>query len=66
MAQKAMSSKRSEDEIPFENDVLWCYFCHSKSPLVVITGNLNAQGYQEILANKFLTWFRRQHLIRLT
>ena len=33
-----------------------------KSPLVVISSTLNAQGYQTLLADHFLPWFRRQHI----
>ena len=36
-----------------------------KSPLVVVSGTLNAQGYQSLLADQFLPWFRRQHVGRL-
>lgn len=37
-----------------------------KSPLLVISGTLNAQGYQTLLDNDFIPWFRRQHIGRLT
>jgi transposase len=37
-----------------------------KSPLVVVSGTLNTQGYQDLLAREFLPWFRRQHTGRLT
>jgi transposase len=37
-----------------------------KSPLLVVSGNLNASGYQELLAGGFLPWFRQQHIGRLT
>jgi transposase len=36
-----------------------------KSPLVVVSGTLNAQGYQTLLAEHFLPWFRKQHIGRL-
>jgi transposase len=32
-----------------------------KSPLVAVSGTLNAQGYQDLLSQEFLPWFRRQH-----
>ena len=35
------------------------------SPLFAISGTLNAQGYQELLADKFLPWYRRQHAGRM-
>ena len=37
-----------------------------KSPLLVVSGTLNAQGYQSLLSENFLPWFRRQHIGRLT
>ena len=37
-----------------------------KSPLVAVSGTLNAQGYQGMLDEQFLPWFRRQHICRLT
>lgn len=37
-----------------------------KSPLFAISGTLNAQGYQGLLAEHFLPWFRQQHIRRLT
>ncbi len=36
-----------------------------KSPLVVISGTLNAQGYQSLLAEYFLPWFRLQRIGQL-
>jgi transposase len=36
-----------------------------KSPLFAVEGTLNAQGYQGLLADYFLPWFRRQHIGRL-
>jgi transposase len=29
---------------------------------VVVSGTLTAQGYQDLLAQQFLPWFRRQHI----
>jgi transposase len=37
-----------------------------KSPLVIISGTLTAQGYQDLLVQHFLPWFRRQHIGRMT
>jgi transposase len=37
-----------------------------KSPLVVVSGTLNAQGYQTLLADQFIPWFRKQHIGHLT
>lgn len=35
---------------------------HRKSPLLEISGTLNASAYQTLLAERFLPWFRRQHI----
>lgn len=37
-----------------------------KSPLFVVSVTLNAEGYQGLLAEHFLPWFRRQRIGRLT
>jgi transposase len=39
---------------------------YRKSPLLVVSGTLNASRYQTLLAGEFLPWFRRQHIGRLT
>jgi transposase len=36
-----------------------------KSPLLVVSGTMNAQRYQSLLADQFLPWFRCQHIVRL-
>ena len=36
-----------------------------KSPLLIVSGTLNAQGYQTLLRQGFLPWFQRQHMGRL-
>jgi len=37
-----------------------------KAPLIAVSGTMNAQGYQGMLAEHFLPWFHRQHMGRLT
>src|SRR5438093_8238261 len=65
MAQNWISSKLRETKYPVKVMFWDAISATRKSPLVVVSGTLNAQGYQSLLADQFLPLFHRQHIGRL-